>query len=699
MPEAIDGVQPDNSNGTPDRRLLSPRVQSAEGLTCRAASADVENRTVEVIFSTGAAVRRYGNLPDGSGFGQYIETLAIDPDAVDLDRMNGGAAPLLDSHSNYSTWSQLGVVVEGSARIENGQGICTVKFRDTPDADEVFRSVIDGTMRNVSVGYSVQLYEVQRGEDGPPIFTGRRWTPVEVSIVTIGADAQARVRSRPDTGQPCEFRYIDGNEDSQMPDENIETASADQPVQDRARTTSVFPPEARNNPDRDNITAAIAAARAGAEDDAAIARREAEARSAGAVAERQRISAIRDACRILGDGAEAFAGDLIERGIGLDAARAEIIERAAQAGEAVHIRGHNVQIGASSEDPAVMVRRMVEAAACRYTGAAPAEEARDYVGLSIVDMARDLLAARGENIRGMRAPKIIERALGTSDFPLLLQGTGDRLLLPSYDATPSTYQAIARRITNRDFRARKLIRDGDFPELKQVNEHGEYESGAMSESEETVKLISVGRRIMLTRQALVNDDLGAFADLARKAGEAARRYENSAVWGVITSNAKLSDNKALFHADHNNLAASGGAISVATVGAGKQAMRNQKNADGNLLNYQPRVIAVPSALETVAEQYLSNLVLPTKESDVVPASHKQLQPIVEPLLDAASATAWYLFADPSQLAAVVYAYLEGQEGPQMQQQDVSLAGMKMDVVLDFAAAPVEFRGAYKDPGA
>ena len=649
------------------------REPEGAGVQFRASTANEDERTVEMIFSTGARVRRYGVLPDDSAYGPYDEELAMEPDAVDLSRMNDGRAPILDAHIRWSMKDQLGTVVPNSAKLAEGVGTCTARFRNTDKAIDVFRSVVDGTVGNVSVGYRVQAYEVAREEGQVPLFKATRWMPLEVSMVPIGADAGAGVRSAADSETPCAIVYVENTNMTETADQAAQSAAS-------VRTEPAEPTEP-TEPTQDTHKESVSA------------------RDEGARAERERISSIRKAARILGDDAEIFAEDLIDRGVSLDAARAAIIDQAADASEASEVRGYRVEVGASSDDPAVMRERMAEAAACRYTGAEPSEAAREFGGLSIAGMAASLLEACGENVRRLRDSQIIERALGTSDFPILLQSAGDRMLMPSYDAMPATFQAIARRITSRDFRTKNLIRDGDFPALLPLNEHGELKEGAMTESQETVKLKTVGRRLRLTRQALVNDDLGAFAELASKAGQAARTYENETVWGVVTSNAKLSDNKALFHAERKNLATAGGAISAATVGSGKTAIRTQKNRDGKTLNYTPSVIAVPASLETTLEQYLADIVVPTKAGDVVPASHKQLTPVVEPLLDAASDAAWYLFCDPARLSAIVYAYLEGQEGPQMLQQDVSLLGITFDVVLDFAAAPVEYRAAYKDPGA
>ncbi len=656
----------------------SRRCNQIDGrMGIRSTTANEDERTVEIIFSSGARVRRYGFLPDGSGFGSYDEELVIDSESIDLSRLNTGKAPVLNTHNSFDMDDQLGMVVAGSVRIENNIGYCVLKFRDTKDAMSIFHSVIDGTVGNASVGYSVQNFNVEyKHSNSIPLFTATRWTPMEVSMVPIGADVSAGVRSDDNNETTCAITYME-NKDME---ENVET------VENLSRQDNVS--IEKNKPeDKKSLNGS----------GSGLADRTYDT---GVMSERKRIMDIKNAVRVLGDEANSFADDLIQRGVSLHDSQSAILEKAASNSDKNEIRGQKVDVGHSFDDPKVMRGFMAEAIASRYTGKIPEGKAQEYRNLTIKDMAKELLEAGGERVGRDSADSIISRALGISDFPLLLQDVGDRILLPSYGVSPSTFRQISRKITNRDFREKKLVRDGDFPSLLPLNEHGELHQGAMGETMEGIKLATVGRRLMLTRQALINDDLGSFADLATKAGQAASVYENETVWGVITRNQKLlSDNKPLFHGDHNNLANLGAEISAESVGKGKTAIRTQKNMDGKTLNYTPSIIVVPAALETVVEQYLSHVVVPTQNENVVPASHKSLKVLVEPLLDANSEEAWYLFCSPESLAAILYAYLEGREGPQMLQKDIGFTGVTFDVVLDFAAAPVESRAVYKNPGA
>ena len=74
-------------------------------------TADADSRTVEVVWSAGARVRR------ATFFGEpYDEELSLDPAHVRLDRLNAGA-PFLKVHEIDTLAAVIGSVVPGSARI------------------------------------------------------------------------------------------------------------------------------------------------------------------------------------------------------------------------------------------------------------------------------------------------------------------------------------------------------------------------------------------------------------------------------------------------------------------------------------------------------------------------------------------------------------------------------------------------------
>ncbi|MGJ0504650.1 MAG: HK97 family phage prohead protease [Methylocystis sp.] len=123
-------------------------------------------------------------------------------EAVNLERLNGGAAPFLNSHAAYDLSTVIGTVVAGSARIANGQGTARVKLSSAPSDADVVHKIKEGVIRSVSTGYSIDRVEVMERSGDVPLWRVTRWTPLELSGVAIGADAGAHIRSAATTF-PC----------------------------------------------------------------------------------------------------------------------------------------------------------------------------------------------------------------------------------------------------------------------------------------------------------------------------------------------------------------------------------------------------------------------------------------------------------------------------------------------------------------
>jgi phage head maturation protease len=162
-------------------------ADTVELLTRRAtlapATADPEARTVEVVWSTGAAVHRRDMA------GQYIERLSLAPDAVDLSRLEG--ASVLDAHRQTAVRDVLGSV--RSAAVDGKRGTALIQFSARPEVEPVWQDVLAGILRHVSVGYSVEDW-AETTENGARVLTAVRWTPHEISLVPTPADPGAHIR-------------------------------------------------------------------------------------------------------------------------------------------------------------------------------------------------------------------------------------------------------------------------------------------------------------------------------------------------------------------------------------------------------------------------------------------------------------------------------------------------------------------------
>lgn len=397
----------------------------------------------------------------------------------------------------------------------------------------------------------------------------------------------------------------------------------------------------------------------------------------------------------------SVANELIDRSATVDQARADLFDRLVKrTGTPIHHQ--RVEQGTAHEDPSVMLGRMTEALYCRITGAKPADEARQFMNLRTVDMARMLLEARGERGLAFAGPdELLKRAMHTTgDFPQLLTGTGNRVLMGAFAAAASPLKLLARQTTTPDFRSKTTIKVSGFGKLQTVGEHGEIKTVSRGETKESYRIATKGGIFSLARNALINDDLGAFNDFSAAAGRAAAETEASELVALLTANSvsgvTMDDTKALFHADHGNKAASGGAIAVATLGAARQALRQQTDLDGTTpINVVPKYLLVSTAKETLAEQVLASLYAATI-AEVNPFSGK-LQLLVEPRL---SGNPWWVFADPAQAPVLEYAYLSSAQGPQIASREGwDTLGMEFRVVLDFGCGAIDHRGAYLNPGA
>ena len=175
----------------PTNSLDSPVIFHREA-SFTASSWNSSRRTIDVIWTTGATVRRkqYG-LHDGD---EYDEELVVSGNAVRLDRLNSGA-PFLDSHRAHNAGSVLGAIVPGTARIEGGKGVATVKLSAAKEDAAVVEKIKDGIIRNVSCGYIVHRKEIIPRNGQVPLHRAVDWEPLELSAVAIASDSGAQVRS------------------------------------------------------------------------------------------------------------------------------------------------------------------------------------------------------------------------------------------------------------------------------------------------------------------------------------------------------------------------------------------------------------------------------------------------------------------------------------------------------------------------
>jgi phage head maturation protease len=148
-----------------------------------------EERTVELSFSSEEPVSRY--------FG--TEILDHKPSSVDLSRLNNNAAVLIDHGGD-----QVGSVV--GAKIENGRGMAKIKFSRSVRGEEILQDVKDGIRTNISFGYQLNGLTLEKEEAGEdPVYRSFDWTPFEISVVAVPADATIGIGRSQAEGEKIEI--------------------------------------------------------------------------------------------------------------------------------------------------------------------------------------------------------------------------------------------------------------------------------------------------------------------------------------------------------------------------------------------------------------------------------------------------------------------------------------------------------------
>lgn len=663
-------------------------------------SVNPETRTFEVIFSTGAAVDRF-DFFTGT---RYVETLSLDPKHIRIKRLNRGGVPFLDSHKTDGLSNRLGVVEPNSVTLEEKQATARIRLSKRAAVEDVWQDIQDGIIRNVSVGYRVHKYEETAATGAQPM--KRRavdWEPFEISAVLMGADDGAKVRADQQTPtNPCVItRAV---QETNMADETREQPPKPQP------DPEPVPQEEPRNPVSNPADPGAPIPGAISQSERQVAQTD---QQRGALAERARVDGIMRSTLSLGLPIQ-LATKLINEGTPqLEATNILIAEK-----ERVTLanRGNAegpVRIEFAGVDHMTHTRRGIENALLhriRPDWFKLDDLGRLYANRQFIGLAECWLQSCGQRTTMMNNLDIAGAALGltlraglhtTSDFVLILADALGKTLRRAYLEAPQTFEPITSRKDVSDFKLVKRTQLSEAPALELVGEAGEFTSGTMAEAREQYKLETYGRIFGITRQAMINDDLDAFTNLAVSFGRSARQKESDLVWLQITSNPVMGDGVTLFHtATHGNLAGAGAAIDITTVGAGWTAMGLQKGLTANeLLNITPSYLIVPKAKEVLARQFVSTQLTPAVASNVNPFAG-QLTVISDPRLDAASGISWYLAADKNVVDIIELGNLAGQAGPVVESQiGFRVDGIEIKCRHDVGAKAIDWRGLYKNPGA
>lgn len=448
----------------------------------------------------------------------------------------------------------------------------------------------------------------------------------------------------------------------------------------------------------------------------------------GRSAERARITGIHELCKRAGIDDDERVKRFITEGTSVADVRSKLFDEMVERQTPSNNQHAGTVTGGETEDEkfargvvAAIISRagkrsLIEAAKARKV---PGLEKVDtdpgeFRGLRAVELARRALERRGVKVVGRSEMDVVGAALmqdsraggtlGTSDFPILMTVAAERILLASYGIQAHVWKRIARTEELKDFKPSSRLRAGSIPNLKPKNEHGEFESVAITDAEKTdISTDEAGVIIKLTRKLLVNDDLGAFADMVQRAGEAADRTIEDAVFALLAANAgagpTMSDAQPFFHANRKNLGAASG-LTADGVDADLVLMGSQTDKDGNYVSIMPSVLLVGMGQAMKAKILNTSATDPdiaTKVGRPNGVAGKFNEIVASPRV---AGTKRYLLADPNINPAIVVAFLEGQTEPKIETKDQwTTSGVDLRVVHDSLAQVFDPRAAVYNPGA
>lgn len=715
----------------------------------RADSVNAEGRTVDTVIATEAPVP----MMDWERWELIPEVLRADGAILPPQ------VPLLDSHSRHSMSDQFGSA--RSIQAARGEVTGTLHFGSNQRAEDAFTQVREGHATDVSAGYQVlERTFVPKGtrqsvlgrEYTGPVNVVTKWRLREVSLTPIGADEQAKLRGFDPSqvpamegfrmneelrkllesrGMPAELSddeaqrwAIDNNFGEKKPEGKTEERKDAQP--DVAKLVEEATRRALEAAEQQRVEL-----RATADTLLKIAGREDLRDKAYNCRSREEIEKL-----ILDDNeARSKSGLPTVQSIKVSGEGAQ--RKAAAIQSALTLRAMNAVVSPEPLHENDNIGKRRAAAFARIQPAdklAPGHEdfrniglfraaeiyVRDVWGIDTSSMTREEIATyamigptRAAEYLGQYGRRDVGAYHTTGSFTNLTLDAVNKSMQLGYMEYPSTWETCFRRgASAQDFKELHRVRMGAIPNLPIWPDASDPKKVSIADAREHYAVESRSAEISFSYKLIVNDDMDALSRTPAQLGAAARRTVNASAWAQITGNPTMSDSVALFatatgNRKRTNLTTGAGAPSVTTVQTLSNLMMQMRGentpeqAEGDdILGLQPRYIVGPSALSTTIKQLVLSVYDPAASAIQVYNTAAELVPIIEPLLDASSTTAWYLFADPSQIDTVEVTFLAGQESPVVRQfMDERQLAQNYIVLQTFAAKALNHRGMQKHAGA
>lgn len=736
------------SDTKPHERMIERSV------IVRLETANEQDKSFEAVIASEHPVERWD-----ADRGEVVQEILLTSGLEFRDGRN--QLPIVDSHDRSTTRNVLGSI--RNIQIQGDEVVGVPMFARDTDSQDAYHKVVDGHITDFSITADpLEIVEVSRGQTaqfGDRQITGpanvvTRWQPTDASLVAAGADIRSKVRRSYDLskgiaramtpemiamlvakGMPSDLTdpdqimaWVMGNLSA---GEQAEVAS--EPIESMSPPVEEVPMENMDGEEKSPVEEVENMDGEEPEEEVEMAYDEKKmSRSHQAIqrAERARIKEI-NALASKASIERTVADAWINEGTSLDIVREKVIERmAANAKPSGSSVGADVRVTGSGDDKfydamsgGLLLRS--QASSRIRTQFKVADGADDFRRMSLKRMAEEVLRRQGAKTNRFSDGEIARAAMGnrrlleamgirrdyayhtTGTFANLLMDASNKTLLAAYEEAPYTWSLWARQATSvDDFKPINRIRYSEAPDLEEVPENQDYPEAKMSDSKESYSVSKFGKAFTVSWETVVNDDLDAIARTPAMHGNAARRTQNKKVYEVLTANAVMGDNVALFGAHASGSNTSGGAASpsVSTLNDGFEAMRLQKGLNADVvLNIVPRFLIVPVNYEATALELVNSVSYNAANNNegvrniYGPQGPRNITVIAEPVLDASSTTNWYLAADPAQIDTVELSFLSGEESPILESDwNMDNDTYKYKIRQTFGVKAIDWRGLYRN---
>lgn len=598
-------------------------------------------------------------------------------------------------------------------------------------AQEVVTNADNGFPWQASVGLRTeQVVMVEEGEVAKvngrnwkgPIYVARKATLKEVSIVAVGADDDTKVRIAATANNPVK-EVLTMTFEQWLTGKGLELAKLDETKV--AELKAEFEAEQASSGGEGEQTPAAGAGEGEGKGSEGSGEGEGDAPAGGEVkashqpnvpadvaklrkdraAEHERIAAVEKICATEQPDILAKA---IREGWSVDKTELAVLRASRPGTLAIHTSQDKID-----ENSLVAIGCVNGGFDSRTLEASFSEQVCDVAdkhrGLGLQDFFRLIAASEGITLpRNVgTGGEFIRAAFSTVSLPGILGAVANKMLLDGYNYVENTWRLIANIASVKNFQLHTRYRMTDNFKFLKVGPDGELKHGQVGQQTYTNQADTYGILFSLTRQAIINDELRAFASVPQHIGMGAGEAIADALWTLWIDNATSS----FFTTARGNLdEGADTALAISSLTLAEILFLTQTKPNGTPIGATPKILLVPPALKVAAEQLMKSVELNEASASGSPTGKTnphagKFDVACSTYLQNAnytgySSTAWYLVADPRRLAAMEIAFLNGIDEPTVEQAqaDFNTLGVQFRGFVDFGVALQDYRGAVKMSG-